>query len=229
MSTQEHPDILAEYASMKDYDGPAQVNMDFHWSMEGTAPGPFTHGDEVEISCLAVDPQGAITDLYFPDKPKAIVNLWQTNEQTAGFLSWIVRTWHPQVCLETGTNRGRSTKAICDALDINASGHLTTVDMADHGVGSRHERCTFVQGRSPDVLGNAVKLHGVDFAYLDGDHNKEAVMSEVEYIKKNVSDRGCYVLFDDASNAGWPGVGEACAELGAFILPTPHGLGILKL
>jgi len=218
----EHPEVMEAYAQMG-----KEEAVDFTFHLSGPNGHKVAHGDVVDISCMATDSDGAVVDVFYPEKPKATVNLWVTNEQTASFLTWIVRTWQPLQCLETGTNRGRSTKAISEALTANGAGHLWTIDMADHGVGDRYDNVNFIVGATPGALSKMPQPLALEFAYLDGAHTLEVLEEEIMWVKCNVSPRGCYICVDDAANEGWPEVGEVVREYGGFTLPTPHGLGII--
>ena len=227
--TQEHPKVLEEYANLKNAGEPV-TSVKFHYVFD--LAGPVSHGDEVELQVIAELPDGSLTDFTFPERLIFTANLWACDEQTAGFLSWITRTWKPQVVFETGTNRGRSTKAIADSLELNGSGHITTVDLADHRVEERLPRTTFVQGDLPGALDEKplTELDGIEMAFLDGPHYEDEVTKEFEYVKARVSKRGCYVLFDDARNGSWLGVNTAVTKLpGHCILPSPRGLGVVFL
>ena len=226
--TPEDVEVMKEYANLK-MESPT-TSVHFHYIIEPKEP--YSHGQIVELVMISESPDGALTDLTFPDRMRFAVNLWACDEQTAGFICWLVRTWKPLVCFETGTNKGRSTKAIADSLELNGKGHITTVDVANHGVQDRLPRTTFIQGHLPEGLKMEplASLSDIDFAFLDGPHYENEVLQELEFVKARKAKRGCYVLFDDAGNGSWPGVCKAVKELpGAFILPTPHGLGIVHL
>jgi len=227
-NTPEDVDVLREYANLKMTQDTIAVKL--HYVLE--PKGNYSHGQVVELSVFSEAPDGSLTEFTFPDRLPFVVNLWACDEQTAGILAWFVRTWKPKVCFETGTNKGRSSKAIADSLEINGDGHLTTVDVADHGVQGRLNRTTFVRAKLPDALNEEplASLKDIEFAFLDGPHYEDEVLKELEFVKARKSPRGCYVLFDDAGNGSWPGVNKAVTELpGSFILPTPRGLGVLHL
>jgi hypothetical protein len=223
--TPEHEDIQKEYNAMRGV-GEDKVLLAFPVDTSK----PMSHGDILKVPVFAYLKDGGCHNLAFPDEAEICVNLWGTDEQTADVLKWFTGVWHPELVLETGTNKGRSTLAIAQAMEKTGKGHIFTVDMADHEVATRTPRTTFVHGRLPDVLTSDPDLfgmEGIDMAYLDASHTEEAIAIEVEFVLQRKSARGVYILFDDACSTSWPGVGEYLKSRNAFILPTPHGLGIL--
>ena len=227
-TTPENAEVLEEYqTTLRDK---ATVPIAIHFPI--AAGHRWQHGDVMEVPIVAVLPDGANVDLAFPDRVKIVLNLWGTDEQTVAFLRWIVHTWKPTVVFETGTHKGRSTKAIADALETNGAGQIVTVDIADHGVSERVPLAKFVQGKLPEVLNDNAFLAGlrdIDLAYLDGPHTYAEIDKEVQFIRARKAARGCYILFDDAASSAWPEVGEYVKSAGGFVLPTPHGLGILRV
>jgi len=228
-STPEHPAVLEEYAKTRGLRD--DLRFVIHFPINGNGRS-WEHGDVMEIPVIGELPDGSLLNLAFPDKVEIRLNLWGADEQTLSFLRWIVSTWKPEVVFETGTHKGRSTKAIADSLDGNNRGHITTVDLADHGVAGRVQRTTFVQGKLPEALHQEPilrNLRNIDLAYLDGPHTATEVEKEVNFVLERKAERGCYILVDDAGNRSWPEVNEYLRTLpGAFVLPTPHGLGILR-
>lgn len=226
-ATPENAEVMEEYqTTLQDR---ATVPLVIHFPI--AAGHRWQHGDVMEVPIVGVLPDGANVDLAFPDRVRIVLNLWGADEQTVAFLRWIVHTWKPTVVFETGTHKGRSTKAIADALEYNGAGHITTVDIADHGVAARVPRTTFVEGKLPAVLDDPALsgLKDIDMAYLDGPHTAAEIAAEVQFVLDRKSARGCYILFDDAASSAWPEVGEYVRKAGGLILPTPHGLGILRI
>lgn len=142
------------------------------------------------------------------------------DEGSAALLYGLCRATMPRVVFETGTHKGRSTKAIVKALVENrAVGHITTVDQHDWGVisdarpsifsESELSRITKVVGQTPDILSSPELEHvqGIDFAHLDGAHDG-TIIDELNWVESRASDN-CYVMIDNVLDKCWPEMDEA--------------------
>jgi predicted O-methyltransferase YrrM len=116
----------------------------------------------------------------------------------------LVRGLRPQRCLEIGTHFGGATVVLSAGLDDAGGGTLVCVDPkplvpADVWAGLAHNT-TLVPGRSPDALAQAAAVAGgpFDFAFIDGDHQREAVVEDIEAVMA-VSSPGCHLVFHDAN------------------------------
>jgi predicted O-methyltransferase YrrM len=149
-------------------------------------------------------------DYLFPSKMSGRATVWGIDEGMAAMLTGMVQGLKSQVILETGTNRGRSTRAILEGTGDDAK--MWTIDMIDHAVlqsgaiPERHaDKLVCLQGKTPDIFAEAplASLQGIDFAFLDGVHTKEGVIAELEYLDTHRAPE-CTVLIDNARDAGWP-------------------------
>lgn len=169
-------------------------------------------------------------DTLFPATLRGEVDSWGVDEGTADALYGLVRLVAPSLVLETGTHKGRSTRAIAKALRDNAhlemvpgstavslpSGHLFTVDMHDYNIHltgallpGTELFVTQVIGKTPEVLGRPplADLQGIDFAFLDGDHTAAGLEAELLYLEHHRA-RECWVAVDNSQDPGWPGVAQ---------------------
>lgn len=183
---------------------------------EGTAPKPY-----------ACDP-------LFPATLAGHADMSGLDEHAADCLYGLVRAVQPVVVLETGTHKGRSTRAIATALRDNAevliqpycftmtlpAGHCYTVDAEDHRIvasgaipESARKYVTPIIGWTPDVFTQPPlgELTGIDFAFLDGDHSAEGLEAELEYIEAHRAPE-CWVAVDNSRDPAWPGVSRTLAE-----------------
>lgn len=139
--------------------------------------------------------------------------------------------------LETGTARGFSALCMAKALDdAGADGRIVTVDVLPHqkaqiwnciddheGKKSRAQllspwaklkrRILFVQG---DTLYQLPRLgvERVNFAFLDAQHTKAAVLAEYEVVASQ-QEAGDVIFFDDVTENVFPGVVKAVATVKA--------------
>jgi predicted O-methyltransferase YrrM len=152
------------------------------------------------------------TDVLFPQEVKGIIDTWGIDEGAAAMLKGFVMALKPEVILETGTHRGRSTRALAEAVHENMTGHIWTVDMDDYGLMTEgalreHEKTlvTQVVGKTPEILSEDIlgTLRGIEFAFLDGDHTPEGIEAELEYVRQRQADE-CLVLVDNSRDEGWP-------------------------
>ncbi len=108
----------------------------------------------------------------------------------------------PQLCLEIGSFRGGSSAIICAALDDAGGGRLVCVDpeprMADDLWQAIAHRAVMYTGPSPHVLADVARAEGssFDFAFIDGDHQRQAVLADIEAVLPLLAD-GAYLLFHD--------------------------------
>lgn len=157
-----------------------------------------------------------LTDALFPQVLDGVADTWGIDEDMASFLTALVQATKPLTILETGTNKGRSTRAIAEGLVANGEGHIYTVDWDDNGLmtsgairDNEKPYVTQIIGKTPDVFTAPplVDLQGIDMAFLDGDHSAEGLAADLEYVDKHRDDY-CLVLIDNATDAGFPGLVE---------------------
>ena len=165
-------------------------------------------------------------DSLFPASLKGEVDTWAVDEGTADALYGLVRLVAPSTVLETGTHKGRSTRALAQALRDNhalAPGHLYTVDQHDYGLyqsgallPGTEIYVSQVVGQTPEILTQPplLDLEGIDFAFLDGDHTAEGLQAELTYLEHHRAPE-CWVAVDNSRDTGWPGVA-------AVLAASPH-------
>jgi len=137
--------------------------------------------------------------------------------------------------LETGTARGFSSLCMAKALiDNMVNGKIITLDCIGHnekiywnsisdfsGKKTRNEllsqwekelsKIIFIQGWTIETLKN-LGLKRINFAFLDAQHTKKAVMSEFEFVNKHQS-KGDLIFFDDVTPMLFDGVCDAVKEI----------------
>lgn len=141
----------------------------------------------------------------------------------------------PFVCFETGTARGFSAVVMARALlDAGVPGTVHTVDRLPHeyrmlwncitdhtGAMTRDELLspwprekaliTFHQSETAVFL-RRVSLPRINFAFLDGAHDRRSVASEVEYVSSRQS-QGDVIIFDDMTPDHFPEICQVVDEL----------------
>ena len=198
----------------------------------------FHHDDPfVEGGLFSIVPTGKMSrvgrekgpwevDPIFPQSFSAATTLWSIDEGFAQFLTGLVRSIRPLSCFETGTNRGRSTRAIAEGLVANGQGHLHTVDMVDHGVSTsgaldpQHvEYVTPVVGKIPGIFQDQKldSLIEIDFAFLDAGHTAKDLEVELNFVEQRRA-KECLVVVDNARDAQWPEL----AEFFRTYIKNPH-------
>ena len=204
-----------------------------------------THGESATIKAVCGRPGGVDGKIYeldvlFPYALEGQVDTWGIDEGMASLLTGFVRAIKPNIILETGTHRGRSTRAICEGLYANGGGHLYTVDMNDYGLMTEgaireHEKeyVTQIIGATPGIFKEdpLSALSGIDFAFLDGAHDKEGVMADLEYVDTHRAP-GCTVLIDNARDAGWQELFDYLQSYDVYpsvSIPTMCGLHIIRM
>lgn len=180
------------------------------------------------------------TDVLFPNVLEGDADLWGIDEGAATLLKGFVLAMKPTTILETGTHRGRSTRALAEGVSENGVGHIWTVDMDDYGLMEsgalrEHEKAlvTQVVGRTPEVLHKEPLegLTGIDFAFLDGDHSAEGIEAEIAFVEERRAAE-CIVLVDNSRDPGWPdekALFENYPKENAVSLPTMCGMHLIHL
>ena len=128
--------------------------------------------------------------------------------------------------LETGTARGFSAICMSKALiDKKVNGKVLTIDVIAHnkkmywncvedktGPKKRSELLSnwqeelnniiFLQGRSSIVF-KMIGLKRIHFAFLDGQHDKQTIKEEFNFVSKNQK-KGDLIFFDDVNENNFP-------------------------
>lgn len=138
--------------------------------------------------------------------------------------------------LETGTARGFSSLCMARAIsDSGQGGSIVSMDVLPHtkpiywnciddcdGRKTRQallspwrellDLIVFIQGDTSEVLGR-LAMGRVNVAFLDARHTYEMVMDEARYVMER-QQKGDIIVFDDVTEALFPGVVAAVDEIG---------------
>jgi len=140
------------------------------------------------------------------------------NARRGEYLFELVRAHRPALSLETGFAYGVSALFIAEALRQNGSGRHIVIDPFERtrfdGLGLRHveeaglaQYVTFHEERSefclPRLAGEGLRI---DFAFVDGHHLFDYVVTECLLLARLLRAGGILVLDD----TNLPGVGRAC-------------------
>lgn len=145
-------------------------------------------------------------------------------------LYWLIRELKPKTVIETGTHRGLTALYMAHALYDNRQGHLVTCDP-----NAEYKQVNYFK-MFPELMpyltyqpvkGKDLDVQGIDFAFIDGFHEKEAVLEEIEMLKTKMS-KTCVVVFHDCWYNGNEGVNEALEESGltSLWIPTTSAIRI---
>lgn len=197
-------------------------------------------GDSTPFSChpMGATSSGYSIDICFPDRFDSVASFWGISEEQAELITGLVKAIKPRVVFETGTHRGRSTRAICDGL--KGKWELTTVDIEDYWgdkkplTDDQAKNVIRVHGKSPDIL-STLSVKNIDFALIDGAHDYETVLEELYFVKDHSSEY-CLALVDNYNDASWPGVTKAVDEfvsvsesVGRVPILSHTGMALLSL
>lgn len=114
-----------------------------------------------------------------------------------GFLLMaLVHATKPKLIVETGTHKGVSAAYMAEGLRLNGFGHLHTYDPFDWGARGNLEPLrdwvTYHQEKGKD----AVVEGEIDFLFIDGYHQKEAVLEEFTRFLPQLSEHAMVVWHD---------------------------------
>lgn len=117
----------------------------------------------------------------------------------------IIYEFKPKTALELGTNLGISAAYQAAALTVYTSGKLITLEGSSSLVERSRNHFTnlgllnieTVQGRFSDTLAKALKEHHpIDYVFIDGHHNQNALITYFNTILPYLSDNSI-IVFDD--------------------------------
>ena len=202
------------------------ISLSIHHDNPLEEGGLFNIVPSAKMSRIGRDKGPWEVDPIFPQNFSAAATLWGIDEGFAQFLTGLIRSIRPLSCFETGTNKGRSTRAIAEGLVANGTGHLTTIDMIDHGVSTsgalapeHGDYVTPVVGKIPDIFQDH-QLDGlieIDFAFLDAGHTAKDLEIELNFVEQRRA-KECLVVVDNARDAQWPEL----AEFFSTYIRNPH-------
>lgn len=206
---------------------------------------PLAEGENFELSVLSQEKSNArgkqfTVNPVFPKRFTGNWAFWGIDEGFAKMLTGIVEAIKPAVVLETGTNRGRSARALTEGLKNNGGGMLYTIDQVDHQIKEsgaipvdQQEYVTQIIGGTPGVFDADILhgLRGIEFAFLDGDHTAAGVAAELEYIDEHRAPN-CTVLIDNCMDDAWPALREYFMDYDTYpciSLPTMTGTIMVQM
>ncbi len=174
-----------------------------------------------------------------PFDPESLRDGDAITKDEGNLLAAIVMAVKPKICYETGSHKGLSAAYIAYGLSINGEGHLHTYDPYEWGASGNLaplvDWVTYHQqkGEEAEVTGP------IDFLFIDGYHQKEAVINEFLHFLPHLSPNAI-VMFHDMHEADHsklrPGeiaaadVNGAIRELGIKVtmIPTFNRMGIYE-
>jgi len=221
------------------------VNPDYDISLEVRQENPWSvmEGDQAVgrllYSAGGVNKRGPyLVDVTWPQKYRVQPDMSSIDEGACDLIHGLVRAIRPRLVLETGTHKGRSTHAITSALCKNEYGVMYTldcikwIDLTDVLSPGERERITQIVGVSPHALAAHPlgDLKGIDFAFLDGAHDGETLLREIEYVDAHRSST-CYVAIDNSLDAGWPEIRKTLDEYDKYpwhaVIETMAGMDLI--
>jgi predicted O-methyltransferase YrrM len=166
---------------------------------------------------------------------------WDDGDAKLVRLAWcITRHLRPQRILETGVGRGLTTRALLEALERNAVGHLWSIDLppllqdrlADQtaaAVPNRlYKRWTLVSGSSRAVLpGLVADLCPIDFFVHDSMHTTRNVRFELESVWPALQGGGAAVIDDVERNTALGQFLETHPETQSLICQSDDGHALI--
>lgn len=125
-----------------------------------------------------------------------------------------IKKLKPNVVLETGTHRGLTSLYLTHAIWENGFGRLYTADPYEWGAKGNFRKfpelesfITWKQIRGSEMIR---ELDGIEFAFIDGYHEKEEVLEELDVLLPKLADKAV-VYFHDTNDSN-----EFCDVVGAI-------------
>lgn len=122
-----------------------------------------------------------------------------------------IKKLKPEVVVETGTHRGLTALYMLHALWENGKGHLHTADPYEWGQRGNFRKFPELEQYVTyyDIPGKDLPVDKIDFAFIDGFHEKVEVLDEIDALFPKLNE-GAVVYFHDTN-----GSNEHCDVVGA--------------
>lgn len=135
-----------------------------------------------------------------------------TSREEKIILADAILSLKPEYIVETGTHRGLTTLYMLEAVRQNEKGHIWTFDPFEWGAAGNfrkfpeHEKfVTYEQKPGKDLT-----VEKIDFAFIDGYHEKAEVLAELDTILPRLN-KDAHVYFHDTN-----GSNASCDVIGAL-------------
>lgn len=131
---------------------------------------------------------------------KCPLDLWVYQE--------IIFELKPDIIVECGTASGGGSLFFASMCDLMNNGRIITIDTEDIEGRPQHKRITYLHGSSTskevvEKVENLIKEDDKVMIFLDSDHSKDHVLSELEIYSKLVT-KGSYLVVEDTNINGHP-------------------------
>jgi len=169
---------------------------------------------------------------------------WDDADPALARVAWCITTHaRPHTVVETGVGRGITTRAILEAMDRNAYGHLFSIDqppLVDLELHTEiaaavheelHSRWTLVQGSSRRRLAGVLEaIGGLDFFLHDSMHSRRNMTFEAQTAWPMLRPGG-FVLMDDIerNDAFRSFSDEIRTEHQSLIVPADDGRALIGI
>ena len=146
------------------------------------------------------------------------------------FLYALLRAIKPKVAVEIGTHRGLAALYMGAAIHDNGVGILHTCDPIDYeqrtNVTKFPSIANFIKVHL--VKGKDLDVNDVDFLFVDGFHEEEHVLAEMEHFLPRLTKNAVVVFHDCGGDNVQVGVNAAIKKLGleTAFLPTGNTMRI---
>ena len=146
------------------------------------------------------------------------------------FLYALIRAIKPKVAVEIGTHRGLAALYMACALHDNGQGILHTTDPFDYDQKTNltkfHQLSNFIKVYRQK--GKDLDVKDVDFLFVDGFHEEEAVLEEMAHFLPRLTKNAVVVFHDCGGDNVQVGVNAAIRKLGleTAFLPTDNTMRI---
>jgi predicted O-methyltransferase YrrM len=142
---------------------------------------------------------------------KNINKLWfhkgHLNEDQRDFLINILKEIKPKFCIETGFASGRSAITTLNAaepellisIDINLD-YISGARLHSEKIKENFNNFKLIEGSSSKILTddffNDNFPHGIEFAFIDGDHSYAGAYSDIERVYAKINNGGIMIVDD---------------------------------
>lgn len=136
----------------------------------------------------------------------------------------------PKVVVETGTHRGKTTLYMAHALYELGEGHLHTADPYEWGALGNFRKFPELEKHITyyQIPGKDLVVDNIDFLFIDGYHEKEEVLAEIDALFPKLSKDAVVYFHDTGGRSPTCDVPGAIEERGLKVeyLSTKNGMAV---
>jgi Methyltransferase domain len=233
-------EVLQKHGSIK-YSA-AEVDEDWYEHLHGLLGAPWPCEETAKLDALMAE-IGARLVAHGLATGRGTYGWYSDADITLARAVWCTaRHIQPQVVIETGVAHGVTSRIILEALNLNGSGHLWSIDLPhplDHSLHAQtgvavtddcRPRWTYLEGASKDRLPPLVPEVGhVDMFIHDSLHTAKNTLFEMEQAASAMPQGGVMLVDDIKSHLGFATFAKRHPDYRTLVCETEDKIGMFGI